>query len=155
MKILRLIDCGRDRMDYIIDAIAVDTASLSTDIEYLEREGYINRKGATLSDFYSFVLLDRGAATVPPKRQAEQRLAGDNLTPDDLNVLRFLQGRAPAVIEAIAAATGLPETDLLSSLNYHVDRTGYLAESGFFRRKVALSPQGELVLQKHREFAAV
>ena len=147
--ILRLIDTGRDRMDYMIDAIAVDNASLRRDIEHLERERFIARKGGALGSFYSFILLTRGQAALSPASEGELALKGDRLTTDDLRVLRSMEGKPAVLIEDVAAATGLPEPELLATVNFHINVTGYVREFGFFRRKLALTPTGAAVLAKH------
>jgi solute:Na+ symporter, SSS family len=148
-KILRLIDYGRGRMDYLIDAFGIDSTLLNQDVEYLEQNGYISRLGGTGYDFFSFILLPEGEAALPPRSPAELRLREDHLMPEGLSILRFVRDHPGCKFWEIVGGTGLAETETLSFLNYHVNETGYLRDTGLWRRRYWITPRGEQVQAKH------
>lgn len=91
LKILRLIDYGRGRMDYLIDAFGIDSTLLNQDVECLEQNGYISRLSGTGYGFFSFALLPPGEAVLSPKPPEELQLREDHLMVEELKVLRFVR----------------------------------------------------------------
>ena len=152
-RILRLIQDGRGRMDYLIDGFGIDATSLNRDVEYLDEQGYITRPGATGYDFLTFALLPKGEAALPSLSDVELRLREDHLMPEGIKILRYVKEHPGTLFWQIADGVGIHETELLSSLNYHLNETGYLRDGGFWRRRYWIAPRGEQVLAKHADLA--
>ncbi len=153
LRILRLIQYGRGRMDYLIDGFGVDTTSLNRDVEYLDEHGYMSRLAGTGYGFFSFMLLPKGEAALPPLSETELRLREDNLLTEGMKILRFIREHPGALFWAISDGTGIHEAELLSFLNYHINETGYLKDGGFWRRTYFITPRADQVLAKHADLA--
>lgn len=154
LRILRLVQYGRGRTDYLIDGFGVDTTSLNRDLEHLDQEGYMARLAGTGYDFFSFILLPKGEAVLPPLSDLEQRLRPDNLLVEGLRILRYVEAHPGSLFWGISDGATVHEAELLSFLNYHINETGYLKDGGFWRRTYFITPRGKEVLAKHADLAA-
>jgi DNA-binding MarR family transcriptional regulator len=145
--ILTMIDEGCGRLDYLIDRFSVDSTHLNRDIEHLEEEGYLSRLGGAGYAFFSFMLLPRGAAELPPAPDAQLRREG--LTLARLRIIRHVNEHPGCRFWDLVDGTGLAEGVVLSSVNHLIYETGYLQDGGFWRRTLWTTPRGRQALEKH------
>lgn len=144
----RLIREGRARMDALADSLelsAVDTERL---VAVAERRGDVTRVGYTGADLYTIRLTEQGADKLPPLTDRQARLADHDLAERDVEVLRAVQetGRCTATTLRETLEASYSPMELIPIVT-HLVRTGYLDESGWFRRYVELTDEGEAVLE--------
>lgn len=145
-KVLGFIRDGYNTMAEVTDLLKVDSSVSNSIIEKLDRARYIKRKGLARSSFYTFELPEKGLSAVPVEDNLKG-LAGDGMDMAKLNALNEIL-RAPAEILAI------PEKLSMSSLEFStviasMVRGGYLTEGGLWKRTLAVTEKGEIMLKKH------
>lgn len=144
----RLLREGRTRMDALADSLelsAVDTERL---VETAERRGDVTRAGYTGTDLYTIRLTQQGADKLAPMSGQEARLADRDLAKRDVAVLRVVAetGRCTATTIRQHLEGDRSPMELIPIVT-HLVREGYLEESGWFRRYVEVTDEGEAVLE--------
>ncbi|MFD2682611.1 sodium:solute symporter family protein [Bacillus seohaeanensis] len=145
--VLTYIHLGYNTMAEISDLLGVDSSVSNKIVESLDKKRLIKRESYTGSGFYTFTITESGSRFVEIK-QREVPLAQDGISVDDLYFLKQLEKGQDAL------NIYLKENDFdslkASVILAKLIRQKYLKESGFIRRKVAITQSGRDVYQKHK-----
>ncbi len=147
-RVLRYIQEGHNIMCELFDLTGWPGEKIGRVVEKLDENRYIERYALQGLDFWSFKLTPKGAATLPPLSTDDQALYQFGLCTRDIRMLEIVKkvGKTRAT-QLIADATSNPEerVDMAGSV-VKLLRLGYLKESGFLKRIIEISPNGEKML---------
>lgn len=145
LQVLRFIQQGYNTSADITDLLQTDSSVSNAAIEKLDEYGYITRQALSGAGFYTFQLTAKGQQALPPLSPEEEELSKRGLTGLSLQILTFLQQNPRDVLE-IPKKFNLTSTETSVLLDSLV-RSGYLRESGIWRRYVHLTPKAEETLR--------
>lgn len=135
-EVVHSIAAGYRTLAEIADMLGIDAADAHCRVERLDQAGVIRRETSRGRGFYTFYLVctaDRfpGAETARI-RDEEQRV---------------LKAVAQTLLRNLAESDHIPSLRL-STILARLVREGYCRESGFWRRRLAITPRGEEFLQR-------
>ncbi len=146
-KILKDIYLGYNTMAEISDLLGTDSSVSNTLIEDLDKKYLINREKYTGPGFYTFEITSKGMEYVDLNEQ-ELQIAPDQVSVEDLKFLQLVQ-QGPHILQQYLIQheyDSLKASAILSKLI----KQNYLKEYGMWRRKVSITENGRIIVNKHQ-----
>lgn len=152
-RILHYIQQGHDIMAELFDLSGWKGERINECIEKLDENRYIERDALHGAGFWSFRITAKGTAALPPLAPEDARMSELGLCKRDLDMLHICRKAGKGRATEIIAGTKAEES---MQINYagsvvKLIRRGYMKESGFLKRIIELSPEGETLIERFKE----
>ncbi|WP_440896037.1 sodium:solute symporter family protein [Amphibacillus sp. Q70] len=146
-KVLDLIRLGHKYMANLTDGLEVDSKVTNASIEKLDQGGYIERKGLTWTNFYTFHLTEKGYSIFNYLTDQEKEMERAFVDQKHLNFLKQINEN-PKEMGVYAKENNMGSLQL-SSVISHLVRKGYLIEKGLFKREVEITQLGKKLVSNY------
>lgn len=146
-QVLGLIRLGHCYQADITDYMGVDSARAAASIEKLDQGGLIVRAGMTGTNFYTYSITEKGAATLAPLSGAEAEMAKDCLCPLYVELLSIVKNTPDKQAEFVKKHQ--IRSMQMAAISAHLTRQGYIVEGGLFKRKLSITDKGSAAVAKY------
>ncbi|TVR30545.1 MAG: hypothetical protein EA404_12005 [Spirochaetaceae bacterium] len=138
-EVVHCIAAGYRTLAEITDMLGIDAADAHSRVQRLDQAGVIRRETPRGRGFYTFCLscaVDRFAGAETARIRVEEH--------------RVLKAVAQKLLRNLTERDHMPSLRL-STILARLVREGYCRESGFWRRRLAITPRGEQLLQRENQ----
>jgi SSS family solute:Na+ symporter len=142
-----MIRIGHQYLADISDGLKVDAKLSNLSIEKLDQGGYIERAGLVGSKSFTYNLTEKAIDVLPQLSEIDSKMIEDYLVPKYYKFMEMAEN-SPEKIAKFAKEYNMASLQM-SSMVSHLNRRGYIKETGIFKRQVEITEKGKAMIQKY------